>query len=198
MKNIWMEEIGWLDVSFLSNTLITNLNNAFKRTFESSFDLWRTYCRQIASSKFLMGEKKNTNFKAKLSWAIQHESFERIQAGDFTLGDREVVLSKDQQQKEAERVIQETRQEFLELPRHPLWIKACLLLTERVGGNTAKYFQELDLTYLGNNNSNEYIAELKASSRFYKDYLQKKYEKEIQRALEEINSTKINYLSFTV
>lgn len=198
MKNIWIEEIGSLDVSFLSNTLITNLNKSFKVTFEASFDLWRTYCRQIASSMFLMGEKRGTNFKAKLSWAVKHESFERIQAGDFNLGDREVVLSKDQQQKEAERVIQETRQKFLELPRHPLWIKACLLLIERVGGNAAKYLQELDLTYLGNNDSNEHIAELKASSRFYKDYLQRKYQKEIQRALEEINGTKIDYLNFTV
>src|SRR3546814_69524 len=144
-----------------------------------------------------MGEKKNTNFKAKLSWAAQCETYERIQAGEFTLGDRKIVLSKEQQTLEAEKAIQETKKEILELPKHPQWIKTCLLLTERVGGYAAKYLQELDLTYLGNNDSNERIAELKASSRFYKDYLQRKYQKEIHCALEEILKTKINHLRFT-
>src|SRR5690606_2428171 len=121
--------------------------------------------------------KKNTNFKAKLSWAVQHETYERIQAGEFTLGDRKIVISKEQQRQEAEIVIQETKREFLELPRHPHWIKVCLLLTERVGGYAAKVLKELDLSYLGNNDSNEHIAELKASNRFDKDYVQRSFQK---------------------
>jgi len=145
-----------------------------------------------------MGEKKNTNFKAKLSWAAQCETYERIQAGEFTLGDRKIVISEEQQRQEAEIVIQETKREFLELPRHPHWIKACLLLTERVGGYTAKYFKELDLSYLGNNDFKGYVAELKASSMFYRDYIQRNLQKEIREALEEVTESKIDYLNFTV
>lgn len=198
MKNIWMEEVGSQEGSYLSQPLISWMNKSCQETFKGSLDLWRQYCRQIASSKFLMGEKEKINFKAKLSWAIKRETFERIQAGDFTLGDREVVLCKDQQKKEVEKTIQETKQEFLEISRHPSWIKACLLLTERVGGYAAKVFKELDLSRFYKDDSNGHIVELKATSRFYKDYVQKRYHKEIQRALEEINGTKINYLHFTV
>lgn len=198
MKNIWNEEIGEIEVSHLTSTIISRLNNSYSTIFQSSLEEWRAYCRKIASSKFLMGEKKNTNFKAKLSWAIQHETYERIQAGEFTLGDRKIVISEEQQRQEAEIVIQETKREFLELPRHPKWIKACLLLTERVGGYAAKYLKELDLSYLENNDSNGHIAELKASNRFYKDYVQRSFQKEIHCALEEIIGTKINYLNFTV
>ncbi len=198
MKKIWMEEVGLQEGSYLSQPLVSWMSKSYQETFNNSLDLWRQYCRQIASSKFLMGEKEKINFKAKLSWAIKHETFERIQAGDFTLGDRVVVLSKGQQQKEDEKAIQETRQEFLELPRHPSWIKACLLLTERVGGYAAKALKELDLSKLCKDDSNGHTVELKATNRFYKDYVQKKYHKEIQRALEEINGTKIKYLNFTV
>src|SRR3546814_925492 len=65
MKNIWNEEIGEAEVSHLTSTLISHLNNSYSTIFKSSLEEWRAYCRKIASSKFLMGEKKNTNFKAK-------------------------------------------------------------------------------------------------------------------------------------
>src|SRR3546814_16068411 len=98
-------------------------SDLYSTIFKSSLEEWRAYCRKIASSKFLMGEKKNTNFKAKLSWAAQCETYERIQAGEFTLGDRKIVLSKEQQTLEAEKAIQETKKEILELPKNPQWIK---------------------------------------------------------------------------
>jgi hypothetical protein len=193
MKNIWNEEIGEVEVSHLTSTLISRLNYAYTAIFQSSLENWQVYCRKIASSKFLMGEGRNNTFqKVWLTWAIKPESYERIQAGEFTLGDRKIVLSKEQQTIEAEKAIEETKKEILELPKHPQWIETCLLLTERVGGYAAKYLKELDLSYKG------HIAELKASSMFYRDYIQRNLQKEIHYALEEIIGTKINHLRFTV
>ncbi len=198
MKNIWMEEVGLLEGSYLSQTLIPWINKAYQEIFNNSLDLWRQYCRQIASSKFLMGEKEKTNFKAKLSWAIKRETYERIQAGDFTLGDREVAKSIKQVKQEADKALQEAKEELQRLSRNPDWIKACLCIVERIGGYAIQFLRELDLVYPERNNVKGYFAELKASNMFYKDYVQRKYEKEIHKALEEINGTKINYLHFTV
>src|SRR5690606_33998098 len=87
MKNIWNEEIGEAEVSHLTSTLISRLNYAYTVIFQSSLENWGVYCRKIASSKFLMGESRNKTFqKVWITWAIKPESYERIQAGEFTLG----------------------------------------------------------------------------------------------------------------
>lgn len=93
MIKIWAEEIGELGISFVSNRLLSSLSESLKHFFEQSLDQWRSYCRMIASSKFLMGEAQNKFFKkAWITWAIKEEAIERIRGGGFMLGDRETVL----------------------------------------------------------------------------------------------------------
>lgn len=197
MKKIWIEEIGECEINHLSSSMISRLHSSYSNVFDNSVEQWRIYCRKIASSKFLMGEGSKT-FKVWFSWAIKPKSYERIQAGEFTLGDRKIVISDEQQKKESEKSVQQAKEEIKLLSKNPHWKEACMLIIERVGGYAANYLKDLDLAYLGNSKSDGYIAELKASSRFYKDYVQRNYQKEIHRALEEINGTKINYLNFTV
>lgn len=89
MIKIWKEEIGELGVSSVSNRLMCHLQNSLEEFFEHSLDSWKTYCRMISSSKFLMGESQNKFFKkAWITWAIKKDVIERIKGGDFNLGDR--------------------------------------------------------------------------------------------------------------
>jgi len=93
---IWKEEVGDLGVKFVSQTLLTRLYNTLSRFFSGSLDVWRSFCRKIASSKFLMGEAKNRFFKkAWITWAIKEESIELIHAGHFNCGDRELPKSSE-------------------------------------------------------------------------------------------------------
>jgi|GEM_PF-1005918 len=85
IQNIWKKEIGGR--TYTSSAFLKKLYEAFEKLFKGSLDLWKKYCRKIASSKFLMGEI--SGFRAWLSWAIKEETVERLEAGEFTLGDRE-------------------------------------------------------------------------------------------------------------
>ena len=83
MTKVWIEEIGEVGIIGASTSLTKRLNGALSNLFEGSLVLWRNYCRNIASSKFLMGEARNTNFKIWMTWAIQPQTKERIDAGEF-------------------------------------------------------------------------------------------------------------------
>lgn len=99
MIKIWQEEVGELGVSYLSNGLFYRLQHSLKNCFEQSLDLWKTYCRMISSSKFLMGEAQNKFFKkAWITWAIKEEVIERIKGGAFNLGDRQTNEDKKRQE----------------------------------------------------------------------------------------------------
>lgn len=89
MIKIWKEEIGELGVSTVSDNLIKNLSISLRQFFNQSLDQWKSYCRMIASSKFLMGEAQNKFFKrAWITWAIKEQAIQRIKGGEFNLGDR--------------------------------------------------------------------------------------------------------------
>ncbi|MBP6950976.1 MAG: hypothetical protein KBD36_00300 [Alphaproteobacteria bacterium] len=93
MIKIWEEEVGELGFSSISAGFLKRLFNSFKNFFEQSLETWKSYCRMIASSKFLMGEAQNKFFKkAWITWAIKEETIERIRGGGFNLGDRETKL----------------------------------------------------------------------------------------------------------
>ena len=97
MKSIWMEEVGHCNVSSVSLSLANRMIQFLKTSLNNCLQTWRAYCRKIASSKFLMGEV-NTKFKIWLTWVITKPTFERIEAGEFTLGDRELNPIQNQQQ----------------------------------------------------------------------------------------------------
>ncbi|MEN8236896.1 MAG: hypothetical protein ABFQ95_05075 [Pseudomonadota bacterium] len=93
MKKIWIEEVGELDRCQDKPGLCLQLENALRLSFAGQIERWRRYCRMIASSKFLMGETGNKDFrKAWISWVIKPATVERILAGEFVLGDRSSKL----------------------------------------------------------------------------------------------------------
>ena len=55
---------------------------------------WRVVCNNIRSSKFLMGEVKDRNFKANLNWVLENHHVTRILEKDYGVGDRVVVEQK--------------------------------------------------------------------------------------------------------
>lgn len=94
MIEIWKEEIGEIGIT-TSESLLKRLNKAFVNFFDQSIESWKTYCRIISSSKFLMGEAKNKFFKkAWITWAITENAIKKIREGVFNLGDRQTTLDK--------------------------------------------------------------------------------------------------------
>lgn len=191
MKNIWIEEIGEEETIELTEILISKILISYHTIFNSSLDNWRSYCRKIASSQFLMGEKKGTNFKAKFSWAIKTESYDRIQAGDFTLGDRNirvrtVIFSLKEQDK--------LNKHINDSGKHPLWIAVCQEMLARGEGQAVKqWLLELDIAHYSSNNI--YIH---APNRFIRDWVKKNLIDLIRASLKSIIGSEIQHISIDV
>ena len=70
------------------------LLHLYKTAFNNDLDNWREYALAVNSSQFLMGEKETkNNFKAVFSWLIKEETIERIQQGEYGVGDRELDMN---------------------------------------------------------------------------------------------------------
>jgi hypothetical protein len=70
------------------------LAKIYKTIFNNDLDKWREYACKVNSSQFLMGEKKTkNNFKAVFSWLIKEETIEKIQNGEYGVGDRELDMN---------------------------------------------------------------------------------------------------------
>jgi len=70
------------------------LLHLYKTAFNNDLDNWREYALAVNSSQFLMGEKETkNNFKAVFSWLIKEEIIERIQQGEYGVGDRELDMN---------------------------------------------------------------------------------------------------------
>ena len=66
----------------------------YKIVFKSDLDNWREYALKVNSSQFLMGEKETrNNFKAVFSWLIKEETIEKVQNGEYGVGDRELDMN---------------------------------------------------------------------------------------------------------
>ena len=66
----------------------------YKTIFSNDLDKWREYACKVNSSQFLMGEKKTkNNFKAVFSWLIKENTIEKIQNGEYGVGDRELDMN---------------------------------------------------------------------------------------------------------
>ena len=91
MKIIWQEEVGDLPMPTLSLSLTRRMMTFLQHSLQNCLKQWRAYCRKIASSRFLMGEVPNTRFKIWLTWAVNPESWRRIENGEFSLGDRTIA-----------------------------------------------------------------------------------------------------------
>jgi hypothetical protein len=89
--SIWEKTIGKIQHWFKNQQNLERIHAAFKNHFNQSLEEWRTFCRKIASSKFLMGETKS-NFKIWIQWAIKPEIIQRILENGFSGGDRTVSM----------------------------------------------------------------------------------------------------------
>ena len=70
------------------------LLNLYRKNFNSDLDKWREYACKVNSSQFLMGEKKTkNNFKAVFGWLIKEETIDKINAGEYGVGDRELDMN---------------------------------------------------------------------------------------------------------
>jgi hypothetical protein len=66
----------------------------YKTVFNSDLNNWKEYALKVNSSQFLMGEKETrNNFKAIFSWLIKEETIEKIQNGEYGVGDRELDMN---------------------------------------------------------------------------------------------------------
>jgi hypothetical protein len=65
----------------LTDQRVACLGRAWEDKFGQSLEKWETFCRKIASSKFLMGEK--TSFKATLDWALKFDNIDKILEGNY-------------------------------------------------------------------------------------------------------------------
>ena len=67
------------------------LYRLIEEKFKGDVDKWKEYACKVNSSKFLMGEKKTkTGFKASFAWLIKGETVDKINAGEYGIGDREL------------------------------------------------------------------------------------------------------------
>ncbi len=195
MKEIWKEEIGSLEISQLTPSLILSLYQAFQSLFGSSLVTWRSYCRKIASSKFLMGEGGNKHFqKPWLTWAIKAETYQKIESGQFTLGDRIAFLPEAKNEENKPEKEEELRQKLLSSSHHPLWKKVCLLLTDKLEVSLIRqWLLEMDIVSL----TQEEVC-IKSPTLFARDWVSKNLKAQILSALEKALGLPVNHLKIEV
>lgn len=70
----------------LTSKRIAYLKQAFRDKFDSCLGKWKKYCQEIASSRFLMGEK--TSWRASLDWALKFTNIEKVFDGHYGTADR--------------------------------------------------------------------------------------------------------------
>ena len=91
------------------------MKQAFKDKFGSCLEKWEKYCKDIASSKFLMGEIKS--FRATLDWALKFDIIQKILEGNYGIGDRARKLTKEELETKpivyTNAAYQNTREDFI-------------------------------------------------------------------------------------
>lgn len=85
--------------NFIKNKFIPikekrNVLKSFKDNFDSDFKKWDVYCKDITSSKFLMGEIKE--FKLGFLDAFKEHYISKIFMGEYNLGDRAPNLTESE------------------------------------------------------------------------------------------------------
>jgi hypothetical protein len=97
MIDIWTAIVGEgrEQIIELRGKIIPFLKKALQDKFDNCLQQWKEYCKNIARSKFLMGEK--TSFKATLDWALKFDVIAKILSGDYYgIGDRSRKLTPEE------------------------------------------------------------------------------------------------------
>ena len=170
---IWCEETGSkIKTPKLTDNFALKLIEALNRSFHGSIDLWKKYCRSIASSKFLMGEI--SKFKAWLIWSIREDVIEKIKQG---------ILGITKQYDGKVNKPSMTQEEIIQSINSQVSSKTIRLklldLLGRVGRTTyASWFSPLKCEESGGE------VVLKCPSRFIRDYLGNHYDNVLRDVFE--------------
>lgn len=95
MVDLWVQivEEGCVAIE-MSNKLTAYLKQALKDRFSGCLEKWKAYCKKIASSKYLMGEKEikgvwGQKWRASLEWCLKFANIDKILSGNiYGFGDR--------------------------------------------------------------------------------------------------------------
>lgn len=125
MVEIWKKHTG--DMQGLSPKTVV-LEECLEDQFNGSLDKWESYCKMIAKSKLLMGEKGK--FKAYLGWAIKPENIEDVLSGDKYDQDRSNSIV------DHKKIAEEEEREILSLDIPETIREIRLILLRGMGGVT--------------------------------------------------------------
>ena len=107
MKKVWNKVFEYsIDPikAYINKSNQKNLYRLIEEKFGGDINKWREYACKVNSSKFLMGEKKTKKgFKASFAWLIKEETIDKINAGEYGIGDRELDINNVSSNVEAQR-----------------------------------------------------------------------------------------------
>lgn len=97
MKEVWNKVFEYSInpiKAYINKSNEKSLYRLIYEKFEGNIDKWKEYACKVNSSKFLMGEKKTKkDFKASFAWLIKEETVDKINAGEYGIGDRELDIN---------------------------------------------------------------------------------------------------------
>jgi hypothetical protein len=157
--------------SRVTETRLASLQKVLRTVFHNDLNKWTSFCQLVTRSKFLMGEVNS--FKASLDWCLKPEVIQKIQEGEYGVGDRVGSIA-------------HTENEIVELEEdasNPLWQEARKHIIAKLGMATFKSW----ITKLDFLEEADGVIYLKAASRFVKDYIETHYQNSIISAWKQIN-----------
>ena len=169
----------WNNITINKQTLRSDLKiklpQALLESFQGSLKLWTNFCLKVASSKFLMGEAPNSNFKAYLAWLIKSETIEAIEDGYYSLGDRQVRYHSTHVK---------TQQTFSrnEVEGTESWKDVCEQLCNKLGYATFRSWFK-DLKFFHEETSQ---PTLHCPTRFMRDWVQTHYQRDLERIVKQV------------
>ena len=169
----------WNDVTTNKQTLRSDLKiklpQALSESFDGSLELWTKFCFKVASSKFLMGEAPNSNFKAYLAWLIKPQTIADIEDKYYSLGDRQVRYHSTHVK---------TQQTFSrdEVEGTESWKNVCEQLCNKLGYATFRSWFK-DLKFFHEETSQ---PTLHCPTRFMRDWVQTHYQSDLERIVKQV------------
>jgi len=170
---------------------INRLKYVLHTQLQGKLEHWEKVCQNITRSKFLMGEAQTSDFKATLDWVITKDHAIKIFEGSsYGIGDRvdgEVQTTLSEEAQEALIL------EFKNSNKHPLWIKAGLILEQKLEFYTFKiYICELDVLMVEHDH-----IKLFSHDAFTAAWVKKNLEGVIKKTLSMLLNRQIEYLTIS-
>lgn len=173
MGGIWVKHTGPI---LGARPTAVALEECLKNHFNGSLAEWEAYCKMIAKSKSLMGERGKKDWKAFLGWAIKPESIQDILSGEVYDQDRPLPPPSAQ---EMEQLAENGKKEISELDA-PENIRELRLSLLRVMGGAAykSWMEDCLIDQIGG-----HTVDFKPETTFYKDWIKSNYSDHIMSAV---------------